>query len=541
MKKCKQLLVLLLALLLAFSAFGCGNKDPQSSTGSTVSTSSGESSPADDDASSEDAGSTSGEPVTLEMYFLGDMAKDMDQVLEQINARLAEEVGAVMHLNYLSVGEYSTKYPLLFASQTDMDGVFSAYWCMYASQAQKNAYMELTPEMLQENCPITWESVPDSAWDQARVNGKIYMVPQLHNENVQSMIGIRDDLRVKYGLGKIETIEDLEAYMQAVVDNENGMVPYTADGQSQPCLIDAFLTTPNEWSMDSAFTQMYAGYKVTEDRPEIFSILETQEYKDYIDLMYRWNQAGYISKDSLSNETMTRDLFTNGKVACYFYNSGTINNLKNLMDSSLTSAGAEVGLYDLSGGVKLLPYAATGGGLSIANTSKHADLVLQVLDILKNDKEMNYLAQRGIQGKHWDFAGETNEDGSINENVVVPGPDAAQYGTDWFCYSAWRNWDYQTVPSKEASVAGYREMLEDFATRKQFNIMQSFVFDDTDYKSELAALANVVSQYGVPLEFGFVDPATGYDEFMSQMKTAGYDTVLDAYKEQAKAYLDANS
>lgn len=541
MKKCKQLSVLLLVLLLAFSAFGCGSKDPQSSSGSAAGASSGESSSSEDEASSKDAGSAKGEPVTLEMYFLGDMAKDMDQVLEPINQRLAEEVGAVMHLNYLSFGEYSTKYPLLFASQTDMDGVFSAYWCMYASQAQKNAYMELTPEMLQENCPITWEKVPESVWDQTRVNGKIYMIPQLHNENVQSMIGIRDDLRVKYEMDEIKTIEDLEAYMQAVVDNEKGMVPYTADGQSQACLIDAFLTTPNEWAISSSFSQLYAGYKITEEKPEIFSILETQEYKDYIDLMYRWNQAGYISKDSLSNETMTRDLFTNGKVACYFYNSGTINNLKNLMDSSLTEAGAQVGLYDISGGVKLLPYAATGGGLSIANTSKHGDLVLQVLDILKNDKEMNYLAQRGIQGKHWDFAGETNEDGSLNENVVVPGPDAAQYGTDWFCYSAWRNWDYQTVPSKEASVKGYREMLEDFDTRKQFNIMQSFVFDDTNYKGELAALSNVVSQYGLPLEFGFVDPASGYDEFISQMKTAGYDTVLSAYKEQAKAYLDANS
>ncbi len=541
MRKMKPLLALLLAVLLGLSAFGCGAKEtsgrqPESSGSSSES--SGASS--QEEPESSDAGEEAPEDVvTLQMYFLGDKAKDLDMVLEQINQRLAKEVGAVMEVNYLSFGEYSTKYPLLFASQTEMDGVFSSYWCYYASQAQKNAYMELTPEMLEEHCPITWEHTPEAAWDQTRVNGKIYMIPQLHNEFVQSMIGIRDDLRVKYEMDEIETVEDLEAYMQAVVDNESGMVPYTADGQSQSALMDAFLIAPNEWGTSSSYFQLYAGYDITEDKPEVFSILETPEYKSYIERMYKWNQAGYISKDSLSNETMTRDLFDNGKVACYFYNCGTINNMKNLMDQSLKNAGAEIGLYDLTGGVQLLPYAATGGGLSIAATSKHPDLVLKVLDLIRNDKELNYLAQRGIEGKHWDFAGEKNEDGTLNENVVVPGPDSDKYGTDWFCYSAWRNWDYQTVPSKEASVKGYREMLDDLNTRKQFNVLQSFVFDDSEYKNELAALSNVVSQYGLPLEFGFVDPETGLQEFVDKMKAAGYDDVLAAYQAQAKEY--ANS
>lgn len=523
-----RVLAFLIACSCALLPAGCSSPSSSSAAGES----------SNSDASE---ASSSQEAVTLEMYFIGDRAKDMDLVLEQINDRLAEDVGAVMDLNYLSFGEYSTKYPLLFASQTKMDGVFSAYWCYYASQAQKNAYLELTPELLQENCPLTWEDTPEDVWDQARVNGKIYMIPQLWNENVQSMIGIREDLRVKYGVPEIDSIEDLEQYMQAILDNENSLVPYTADGQSQSTIMDCFLITPNEWGTNSSYAQMYAGYDINEEKPEVFSILETQEYKDYINMMYRWNQAGYISKDSLSNETMTRDLFTNGKVACYFYNSGTINNLKNLMDDSLTSNGAEVGIYDISNGANLLPYAATGGGLSIAATSEHADLVLQCLDILRNDKEMNYLAQRGIEGKHWDFAGELDEDGNLNENVVIPGPDADLYGTDWFCYSAWRNWDYQTVPAESACVKGYRDMLKDFETRKQSNILQSFVFDDSQYKNELAALSNVVSQYGLPLEYGFVDPETGYEEFLSKMKAAGYDTVLKAYQEQAAAYIEANA
>ena len=49
----------------------------------------------------------------------------------------------------------------------------------------------------------------------------------------------------------------------------------------------------------------------------------------------------------------------------------------------------------------------------------------------------------------------------------------------------------------------------------------------------------MVSQYGLPLEFGFVDPETGLQEFVDKMKAAGYDDVLAAYQVQAKEY--ANS
>ena len=54
---------------------------------------------------------------------------------------------SLIHI-YIPFGEFKTTYPLLFASQTKMDAVFSSYWSGYATLAAKNAFMPITEEML---------------------------------------------------------------------------------------------------------------------------------------------------------------------------------------------------------------------------------------------------------------------------------------------------------------------------------------------------------------------------------------------------------
>jgi putative aldouronate transport system substrate-binding protein len=53
-------------------------------------------------------------------------------------------------------------------------------------------------------------------------------------------------------------------------------------------------------------------------------------------------------------------------------------------------------------------------------------------------------------------------------------------------------------------------------------------------------MQNVYEQYGKPLRLGFVDPATGVDEYIKLMEAAGLQTVIDAYTAQAAAYIASN-
>ena len=228
---------------------------------------------------------------------------------------------------------------------------------------------------------------------------------------------------------------------------------------------------------------------------------------------------------------------TNGRIAVMFDNAGTVNSSG--QDLLKNGTGEYLELIDLSGDKQLLRYKASGGMLSIPSQSRHPELVLQIIDYLRNDKEMNYLVQRGIEGEdaQWYFAGEKNEDGTLNENVISFGARSSMYGGNWICWSAFRNWDYQIIESEQNSIAGYQGAFFDMDSRSIDNIMQAFTFDATNYQNELAAIQSVYDKYGKPLNLGFVDPSTGLEKYIKLMEAAGLSTVIDAYLQQAAEYI----
>ena len=483
--------------------------------------------------------SADSEPTELIFYFFGEELEDDKVVLAAVNEKLAEKLSCTMKVEYIPFGEFKTTYPLLFASQTKMDAVFSSYWSGYATLAAKNAFMPITEEMLKTYAPLTYEDTPESVWDQARVNGTIYMIPQLYIENLQGVVGIRADLREKYGLPEVTDIASLENYMAAVAENETSIVPLLTNTMSG-YLRDILMFNPCQWAEDSNYSQLCVAFDITQEAPQPFCYLYTDEFRQALETLYRWNQNGWISKDSLSNTNTNRENMANGKTAVMVDNSGTVNAANE--DLKKNGGNERLEMIDLSGDSLLLRYKATGGGLSIPTNSAHPELVLQVIDYLRNDKEMNYLIQRGIYGEdaQWTFAGELNEDGSLNENVIASGARSSLYGGNWICWSAFRNWDYQTLPAEQNCIPGYRQIYADMNDRSINNIMQAFVFDSANYQNELAAIKSVYDEFGTPLTLGFVNPDGGLDQFIQQMEAAGLKTVLNAYYEQAAAYLEAN-
>jgi len=476
------------------------------------------------------------DPTEVIFYFLGEELEDDKVVLGKINEKLIEKLNCYMTVEYVPFGEIGTTYPLLFASQTRMDAVFSAYFTGYASLAKKNAFMELTEDMLKENAPLTWEDTPESVWGQARIGGNIYAVPQLMIQNLQATVGVRGDLREKHGLPAITDLSSLETYMATIHDKEKGIVPLLF-GSMWGYALDLLMYTPNEWSSDSNYSQICMAFNISDTEPTPFCYLYTDEYRQALDTMYRWNQNGWISRDSLSNTHTNRENMTNGRIAVMFDNAGTVNSSG--QDLLKNGTGEYLELIDLSGDKQLLRYKASGGMLSIPSQSRHPELVLQIIDYLRNDKEMNYLVQRGIEGEdaQWYFAGEKNEDGTLNENVISFGARSSMYGGNWICWSAFRNWDYQIIESEQNSIAGYREAFFDMDSRSIDNIMQAFTFDATNYQNELAAIQSVYDEYGKPLNLGFVDPSTGLEKYIKLMEAAGLSTVIDAYLQQAAEYI----
>ena len=63
-------------------------------------------------------------------------------------------------------------------------------------------------------------------WDQAKIDGKVYMVPNYSNEFGQDVLAVRGDLMEEYGIDEIKDWDSLMTFYKACA--ENGM--YASQG-----------------------------------------------------------------------------------------------------------------------------------------------------------------------------------------------------------------------------------------------------------------------------------------------------------------------
>ena len=132
------------------------------------------------------------EPMELKMYLIGDRTPDFDEVYGKINEILEEKLNCTLSVDFLSWGEHDTKYSLLFSGGEDFDLIFTASsWCHYEQTVALGGFAELTEEDIQTYAPGIWDVVPEMAWDQAKIDGKVYMVPNYSNEFGQDVLAVR--------------------------------------------------------------------------------------------------------------------------------------------------------------------------------------------------------------------------------------------------------------------------------------------------------------------------------------------------------------
>ena len=146
MKKTKKLLALALAAVMAvISLAGCGGNGEKSET--------------------------------LKWYIFDNASNtNAKQVYEELNKKIYEKVGADVEFVPIISGNYEAKMQVLNATAEPMDIVFVSNWLNnYYNNVAKNTLLPL--DDLLKTTPKLYETIPDYFWEGAKVNGKIYAVP----------------------------------------------------------------------------------------------------------------------------------------------------------------------------------------------------------------------------------------------------------------------------------------------------------------------------------------------------------------------------
>ncbi|MDD3411958.1 MAG: ABC transporter substrate-binding protein [Eubacteriales bacterium] len=466
---------------------------------------------------------------SLVMYVIGDEPTDSVQVSEKINQLMEEKLNTSLSIYYIPLSDYEQKYSLLLASGTDIDIMYTSTWAFYNQEATKGAFTEITAENLEKYMPQTHANESQMAFEQARINGVCYMVAR-NNAYINNAVPvlIRGDLREKYGMEPIDSVEKLEAYFKAIAENEEGIYPYAAAGAGVDLSINLFQSRSN--LLPLAGLDKYFGYFYQEGQTptadDIVWQLGTDAYLAYATQMKSWADMGFWSKNAVSNSISPRDAFENGTSASVFWNIDTCESIKNVVDISHPEWKAE--LINITPGVVHAEGMYTGDGFAFPATSKKLERAMMALDLLKNDKQLYDLARYGIEGVHYVATSDTTY-------VLGEGSDGYTVANAPISWGLKNDNLERIMGEAGASISDIRVSLFSDAISE---ISSGFIFDETPVKPELAAISDLCSQYVPMLELGLVDDVqASLDEFNSQCERAGLNTVLEEVKAQFNTYL----
>ncbi|WP_337100580.1 ABC transporter substrate-binding protein [Paenibacillus sp. YIM B09110] len=520
LKKNKFMIVaLFLTFVMILSACGGGNNNNTNTPAEA--TKAPDAGNAATDAPAEGAIDTSKE-VKLKMIFVGPKPVDYDIVFAEINKKLKEKINATIEGEFLDWSDWAQKYPLKLAANEDFDLIYSANWAGYNDQALKGGFLELTEEMLTKYMPQTWANMPKVSWDQTKVNGKVYMVPQNRGESVEKLILYREDLRKKYNLPEINSPETYATYLKAIAQNEPGVTPFTPEtGDWKYHNLDrVLLKQQQEWNMFDL--DLPFAYKLSDDKGQVFNVYETQEFKDL--LLYYKDLAdnNAWSKNVLNSKNDHQADFKAGKTASITHNNGTLGALMALMRQE--NSPYEVALADINQGKKKSIAISTQNGTSIHATSKNVERSLMFIDLMQNDKEFHDLMMYGVNGVHYEPVGD-NKYKATDKNAN---------------YTGFSNWNFNSPLNRdnEAFPQEASDLVNSWEANVYHYALETFVFDNSKVKTEIANVGNVMLRYAIPLEYGVIkDIDKALADLNKQLDAAGVDKIQAELQAQIDAFL----
>ena len=472
--------------------------------------------------------------VKLVGYLLGAAPAGMPAVMEELNKKLKKDINATMEINYIGWGDFQSKYPLMLASG-NFDWIYTANWAFYYQQAPKNAFMEITEDMLKKYMPRHYAALPKNAYNEVKVNGKMYMIPTSTPDRKVPVTIIRGDLRKKYNVPEIKKYSDLEAYLEAIKKNEPEMIPMYLDNSYDMGRPFAALAAEfGDYYFDVLFaTGSGSGVDFNlEDKSYKLSYhlagSDFEQNKKAAMIIKSWYDKGYINRDVFSNKVRSKDSFSLGKSAIGIGNSQDIQS--NISDA--ISKGWEVEIIpelDAQGHYYADPHV--NNGVALAAGTKNPERTLMALDLIMEEKSYNYLVYFGVEGVNYVI-----KDGKIAlpegvtaEKNTYP-PDAAGF---WFT-----NKD-QHLPLASWSDQ-YSQHKKDIVEKGYLvpTIFQVIPYKTESIKTELATLNQVLVQYRQPIWIGAVkDIDAAYKVLDEKLKAAGVDKVKEELQKQVDEYV----
>lgn len=524
MKRVTRVLCVVIALTLVLGGMmtGCGdNAGKATETSSVADTAAATTAVAS-------AGIDTSEHVKLNWLLVGDPAKDWDSVQAEFNNLAGKDLNAEIAATFIGWGEFSQKYPLVIMSGQDLDMVFTAPWTSYSANVQKNAFLELTEDMLQKYAPAALQKLPQDAWNEVKVDGKVYAIPRNKIEvNAPIGVAVRGDLLKKYGMTSIASIDDLEKYYENVKKNEKSLIPLNS--MASDWHPGYFMLMPKGINWDD-LSAAGLTYFATDAKPTAMAISQNPIMQDWFKKARDWYNKGYFNKNILNSKVNSQTAFAQGQSASAIEQETSFNgDYKKINDEH---PDWDIQFFLMNG--ETGPYyraAYNGTSFAISAASKNPERSLMFLDKLFSSEEYFSLAAYGIKGKHWELTAD-------NKIKVPDGQPVDLYQPTATCpfgmgdYMSWGKTSVNDWPQHEA-------LTKMMSGQAKVSPLVGISIKTDQFKNEAAAVNALNNKFGTSLLWGVVDPNEVLPKYIEDCKKAGLQKILDSVQKQVDEFMAA--
>lgn len=443
-------------------------------------------------------------PYELTWYMIGTPQKDADKVMEKVNEYTKEKINTKINLKMIDWGDYDKKMQVVIASGEPFDIAFTSSWAAnYVLNARKGAFVELDKLLDSEGKELK-EALDPAFLEGAKIDGKLYAVPANKEVGQQSVYVFNKRLVEKHNLDikKVESLEDLEPLLKTIKENEPDFTPIST--------FNPYL--PFDYILDDKMP--FAVHLDTSDH-KIVNVYETPEMEQALKTMHSFYKAGYIKSDAAtSNDPWPLE------VENWFVR-------KEMYQPYAELTWARTSGYDLAVQPIHEPItfngSVTGSMQAISVTSKNPERAMMFLNLLNTDPYLRTLLDKGIEDVHY----EKGENDKIKD---------LQARIDNFNMPSFAIGNQFILPLYDNDPDDKWDAFEKFNNDSIAAPTLGFYFDPNPVRTEIAAIANVSSEFSKPLMTGSVDPEKYLPKANKKFKEAGLDKVMAEIQKQYDAW-----
>ncbi len=437
----------------------------------------------------------------------GNRADGFDAVEKKINEITLKRLNTRITFDFLSSSDYQNRINSKIETGEPIDLCFTGYLDSYMARVFDDRLMPLN-ELL-EYVPNLKESVPEYLWDGARIQGKIYAVPNEQISASSTAMVISKELADKYNFDvtKVKASADIEPLLKALKENEPDVYPikmnWGLNGIS---------------SLDSGefYEGSYAGAYIKYDNGKITVPLVTEDENriEAVKLVRNWYNSGYIRRDVAVAGDSAAEL-ADGKYAVWFepYKPG-IERQRQLLTGNDVYAVQISQPYMSSGSIQ-------GAMTGIPTSSAHAFEAIKLLELVNTEPEILNLLTFGIENKNYK---------KISTNVV-------QRIGEQFSYQTWLFGNQFLVYTDSKQDGDVWEKTREINNNAVKSPLIGFAAETSGIATEITRCNEVVSRYSA-MNNGSEEPADYWEQFDTELKAAGAEVIRQELEKQIDEFLN---